>query len=84
MSMRNSEYRGESRKKFIRQRRKLAFDLFNQDMYPHLGCYDKGKIRIWRCARDRMERLPDMREIVAIIKMEEQIYELESNINKGE
>lgn len=33
--MRNIEYRRASREKSIRQRRKLAFDLFNQDMYPH-------------------------------------------------
>ena len=62
--MRNSEYRRASRERCIRQKRKLAFDLFNQDMYPHVGSYNKGKIRIWRCACDRMERFPDKREMV--------------------
>lgn len=49
---RGRKYTLHQREKAIRQKRKMAFDLFNQDIYLHLGCYDKGKVRIWRCARD--------------------------------
>ena len=85
---RGRKYTLHQREKAIRQKRKLAFDLFNQDMYPHQGSYNKGKIRIWRCARDRSERLPDKREVIAMIRHEEekQAYDLENNTNyiKGE
>ena len=81
---RGRKYTLHQREKAIRQKRKMAFDLFNLDIYPHLGCYDKGKIRIWRCARDRYERLPDKRKLIAMEIMSNQIFELENNETQKE
>ena len=81
---RSREYTRKQRAIAICRKRRTSLSIFGGDFYAHNGCYSKNQVRLWRCARDRMERLPDMREIVSIIKMEEQIYELESNINKGE
>ncbi len=81
---RSREYTRNQRAKAVCRKRRVAHALFGGDYFSHEGYYSKNQIRLWRCARDRMERTPDMREMVAIIKMDEQIYELESNINKGE
>ena len=81
---RSREYTRNQRAKAVCRKRRTSHSLLGGDFYAHSGRYSKNQVRLWRCARDRMERLPDMREIISIIKMEEQIYELESNINKGE
>ena len=76
-----SNGQGVQLERYIHKRR-TSHSLFGGDFYAHNGRYSKNQVRLWRCARDRMERLPDMREMVAIIKMDEQIFELESNIKK--
>ena len=79
---RNRNYTRNQREKAICRKRRTSHSLFGGDFYAHNGRYSKNQVRLWRCARDRMGRLPDMREMVAIIKMDEQIFELESNIKK--
>ena len=53
--------------------------MFHQEYYYHRGWYSKGGIHIWRCQRDRSERLPDKREIIVIIKQVEEVRECIGN-----
>lgn len=79
---RSREYTRNQRAKAVCRKRRTSLSLLGGDLYAHNGCYSKNQVRLWRCARDRMERIPDMREMIAIIKMDEQIFEFESNIKK--
>ena len=85
---RGRRYTRNQRAKAICRKRRTAHYLFGGDFFSHNGCYAKNQIRLWRCARDRAERLPDKREVIAMIRHEEekQAYDLENNKNyiKGE
>ena len=85
---RSRKYTRNQRAKAICRKRKTSLLLFGRDFFSHNGCYAKNQIRLWRCARDRAERLPDKREVIAMIRHEEekQAYDLENNKNyiKGE
>ena len=85
---RSRKYTRNQRAKAICRKLRVAHALFGGDFFSHNGCYSKNQIRLWRCARDRAERLPDKREAIAMIRLEEekQAYALENNTNhiKGE
>ena len=85
---RSRSYTRNQRAKAICRRRRTAHHLFGGDYFSHNGCYAKNQIRLWRCVRDKAERLPGKREVIAMIRLEEekQAYDLENNANyiKGE
>lgn len=85
---RSRKYTRNQRAIAICRKRRTAHYLFGGDFFSHNGCYAKNQIRLWRCARDRAERSPDKREVIAMIRHEEekQVYDLENNTNyiKGE
>ena len=81
---RSRKYTRNQRAIAICRKRRTAHYLFGGDFFSHNGCYAKNQIRLWRCARDRYERLPDKRELIAMEIMSNQIFELENNETQKE
>ena len=75
---RNRAHTRQQRAKAICRKQRTSFSLFGGDFFTLNGCYSKNQIRLWHCKRDRVVRPLDKREQISMIKMTEQIFELES------
>lgn len=78
---RGKAYARKQRKRVIKKKRKVAWIVYQNDYYPHLGQFDKGRVRVWLDARTRFEKLPDLREIKSEMKMYEQLKDYETTIS---